>query len=87
MAFPLAALLTLLPEIIKQIKTKPKSGVKEIAGLGLIGSLALIENDVSTCAMDGVNALSCVSADHWGMLIVASLTLVARLNDKRQEAS
>lgn len=86
MAFPIAALITALPAIIGQLKTKPKSGVKEVAALGLAGSVALIAQDAAACSMVGVNALSCVSPDHWGMLVAASLVLVARLNGKRKEA-
>jgi len=87
MAFPLALLIPVIPEIIKQLKTRPKSGVKEVSGIGIIAALSFIANDATTCALDGISALSCVPIDHWSMLIVSALALVARLNGKRNEAS
>jgi hypothetical protein len=87
MALPLASLITALPAIIKQLKTKPKSGVKELTAIGVGGAIVLIYQDLLLCGADiTTESLSCVTAEHWGALVIAGLALVARLNAKRKEA-
>lgn len=86
MPFPILALPVIL-EIVKQLKTWPKSGVKEVSGVGVIAALSFIVQDVEACAPFALESLSCVHVDHWSMLIVSSLALVARLNGKRKDAA
>ena len=85
MAFPLAALITVLPDLIKQIPTRPKTFMKEgaVGGIGL--GIYWVVQDMSNCTTDGFASISCVTPDHWGLLAVSLLALVARLNGKRKE--
>ncbi len=86
MAFPIAALITVLPELIKQINTRPKSGVKETSAIGIGTAITFIVQDITACSeVVGIDSLACVSVDHWSFLIVSVVALVARLNGKRKE--
>jgi hypothetical protein len=85
MAFPILALITVLPDLIKQIKTPTKSGAKEIAGIGILTSLTLAATDIEQCAVEGFNAVSCVTPEHLGFLAMWFVALLVRLNGKRGE--
>lgn len=84
MPIPLLAWPVIL-EVVKQIKTRPRTGKKELYTAGIVGSTMAIMQDVESCSVDGLSALSCVSADHWGFFMVAVVALIARLNSKRTE--
>ena len=81
------ALINVVPELFKQFGTRPKTLVKEVTSIGVVGALYLISNDIGGCSeVIDMQSLTCVSAEHWGGLIVASVALVSRLNGKRAES-
>jgi hypothetical protein len=82
MAFPLVPFLAVLPELIKQIKTRPKSWAKEGAYAGIGTAIYWFVQDVGNCAADGFSSLTCVTPDHWSLLAMGVLALVVRLNHK-----
>jgi hypothetical protein len=82
MALPLLAWPVIL-EVIKQIKTRPRTGKKELYTTGIVASGMYLMQDIESCSVGGINALSCVTADHWGFFMVAVVALIARLNSKR----
>ena len=86
MAFPLAALITVLPELLKQLPTKPRTMMKEGAAGGIGLGIYWVVQDMSNCTTDGFASISCVTPDHWQLLAVSALALVAQLNSKRKEA-
>ena len=90
MALPLIPLITAMftaaPAIMKQLKTKPKTMVKEFTTIGVGTSLYFIGMDLESCGqVIDFASFSCVTPDHWSMLITSSLALIARLNGKRKD--
>jgi len=81
MALPLIPLLTAIIPLIKQVATKPKTGQKEVTGLGIGAAAYLVYGDYMACG-----GLECVSAEHWGILVSAVVILLTRLNAKRKES-
>ena len=54
-----------------------------VGGIGL--GIYWVVQDMSNCSTDGFASISCVTPDHWQLLAVSALALVARLNSKRKD--
>jgi len=79
---PLQLLLALIPTLPKlaELFTKPKTGVKESIGVGVISPIVYsIINTIADCG------ISCVTADEWTQLAGAVITLVIYLNSKAKK--
>ena len=73
----LTALKVILPNLpaIKQVLTRPKTGVKEATGITIGMAIFLVYGDYTACG-----GFSCVSAANWGILVTSVIALIARLN-------
>ena len=79
----LPIILAIIPTLPKlaQLFTKPKTGVKEAIGLGVITPIAMnIINVINTCG------LSCVNTEEWAQLSGAIITLIIYLSSKANRA-
>jgi len=78
----ISTVISLLPSLINVIKkwgSKPETGQKEAATVGIGAALTLIWQDIQAC---GEMSLSCVPIEHWFVLASALVSLALRLVQK-----
>lgn len=68
------------PPALKQLVAKPKTYQKGLGHVAIAMAANLVYADYASCG-----SLTCVTAEHWLLLITVVVALIARLNAKHEE--